>query len=74
MKTTGATRGVEDRTAGCVLHVALELDDEGWKLAFGRELSGRAWLRRVRPRDREAVLREIRAAKRRFGLEPDARV
>lgn len=74
MKTTGATRWAQDRAVGCVLHVAFELDDEGWKLAFGRELSGRAWMRRARPRDREAVLREIGRAERRFGFPPDARV
>lgn len=74
MKTTGATRWAKDTTAECVLHMAMELDDEGWKLAFGVELAGRARLRRVRPRDREAVLREIEMAKQHWRLAEGVRV
>lgn len=56
------------------LHLALELDDEGWKLGFTTGLGQRPRERRIRPRDGTALLEEIERAKRRFGLEPGTRV
>lgn len=41
----GATRWKEGKWAGAVFHVAFELDDQGLKLAFGRGLGKRPWLR-----------------------------
>lgn len=70
----GATRGNEGKSGGAVVHVAFELDDQGWKLAFGTKLGKRPWFRRVPPRDREAILAAIEAAKKRFGLPPRCRV
>jgi transposase len=72
--TKGATRWKEGTPFGVVLHVACELDDQGWKLAFGTVLGKRPWLRRVSPRDRQGILAAMEAAKARFGLEADARV
>lgn len=66
--TKGATRGKESKWAEGVFHVALELDEEGWKPALGRALGKRPWLRRVSPRDRAGMVAVIQAAKRRFGL------
>ncbi|MGD2068045.1 MAG: IS110 family transposase [Gemmatimonadota bacterium] len=72
--TTGATRREEDTTVRRTLHVALELDDKRWTLAFTTGLGQRPRTRAVAPRDREAVLREVERAKRRFGLEGGVRV
>ncbi len=72
--TKGATRGRESNRAGAVLHVAFELDDQGWKLALGTRLGKQPWLRRVSPRDREGILAVIEAAKARFRLGDNARV
>jgi transposase len=54
--------------------MAFELDDKGWKLGFTTGLGQRARRRQVKPRDREAILREIERARRRFGLEEGVRV
>ena len=56
------------------MHVAFELDDQGWKLALGTRLGKQPWLRRVSPRDREGILAVIEAAKARFRLGDNARV
>jgi transposase len=56
------------------LYVAFELGWDKWKLAFGKEMAGNARLRNVAARDRGAVLREIAAAKAKFGLPADAAV
>lgn len=54
--------------------MALELDDLRWTLTMGTGMGRRPRQRRVRPRDREAVLREIEETKRRFGLPIEVRV
>lgn len=71
---TGTTRRTESTTDGPVLHVAFELDDLRWTLTMATGVGRRPRQRRVRPRDREAVLREIEETKRRFGLPEDGRV
>lgn len=57
-----------------VLFLALELSWGKWKLAFtvGRGQNPR--MRSIDARDTEAVKKEIKAAKKRFGLNPDCRV
>lgn len=71
---TGTTRRGENTSGAAVLHVALELDDLRWMLTMGTAIGRRPRQRRVRPRDREAVVREIEETKRRFGLPRDVRV
>jgi transposase len=63
---TGTIRRMEDRPGEAVLHVAFELDDLRWTLTMGTGMGRRARHRRVRPRDREAVLDEIAETQRRF--------
>lgn len=70
---TGTTRGIEDRPDEAVLHVAFELDDLRWTLTMGTGIGRRPRQRRVRPRDREAVLEEIAETQRRFRVA-DGRV
>lgn len=70
----GTARGRKDTAGGAVLHVAFELDDLRWTLTMATGMGRRPRQRRVRPRGREAVLREIEETKRRFGLGPGARV
>ena len=65
---TGAIRRIEDSPGEAVLHVAFELDDLRWTLTMGTEMGRRPRQRRVRPRDRAAVLAEIEETKRRFGV------
>lgn len=71
MSTTTTTRSI-DRTA--TLHLAFELGNGRWRLGFTTAFGQRARHRTVAARDREAVLREIEAAKERFGLATDTRV
>ena len=71
---TGTTREEENTSGGTVLHVALELDDLRWTLTMGTTMGRRPRQRRVPPRDRVAVLREVEETKRRFGLPTDVRV
>lgn len=56
------------------LYLAFELDDEAWKLGFTTGLAQRPRERRIRPRDKEAIGKEIAEAKRRFGLPASSRV
>ena len=65
---TGTTSKIEDRPGKPVLHVAFELDDLRWTLTMGTGMGRRSRQRRVPPRDRTAVLREIEETKRRFGV------
>jgi len=64
------------RAAVCadVLYVAFELGWTEWKLAFATTPIERPRLRTIRARSRGAVLDEIAAAKKRFGLPEDAPV
>lgn len=71
---TGTTRRRKSTTDGRILHVAFELDDLRWTLTMATGMGKRPRQRRVRPRDREAVLREIEETKRCFGLGPGSRV
>lgn len=71
---TGTTRRGEATSDEAVLHVALELDDLRWTLTMGTAMGRRPRQRQVRPRDREALLREIEETKGRFGLPGDVRV
>lgn len=50
------------------LHMALELDDQSWKLGFTTGIGQAPRERRVRPRDTVQILAEIRWARKRFGL------
>lgn len=65
---TGTTRRTEGTAGEAILHVAFELDDLRWTLTMGTRMGRRPRQRQVRPRDREAVLREIEETKRRFGV------
>jgi transposase len=57
-----------------VLHVAFELGWGQWKLAFGTQAADNPRLRTVNGRDRDAVVREIAAAKTKFRLPAAAPV
>ena len=56
------------------LYLALDLGQKNWKLAFTVGLGQKPRLRTIAARDIEALLAEIRAAKRRFDLAEDAPV
>lgn len=71
---TGTTRRGKDTCGDAVLHVAFELDDLRWTLTMGTAIGRKPRQRRVPPRNREAVVREIEETKRRFGLAEDVRV
>lgn len=71
MSTTTTTRS-DDRTA--TLHLAFELGNSRWQLGFTTGFGQRARVRTVAARDGAAVLREIAAARDRFGLPAEARV
>lgn len=71
---TGTTREGKGTGPEAVLHVAFELDDLRWTLTMGTAMGRKPRQRRVRPRDRQAVLREIEETKLRFGLPEEARV
>jgi transposase len=57
-----------------VLYLALDLGQKGWKLAFTVGLGQKPRLRTIAARDTDALMAEIAAAKRRFGLPEDAAV
>jgi transposase len=57
-----------------VLYLALELGQKNWKLAFTVGLGQKPRLRTIAARDTEALMAEIKAAKKRFGLPEDAAV
>ena len=57
-----------------VLYLSLELGQKNWKLAFTVGLGQKPRLRTIAARDTEALMAEIRAAKKRFGLPEDAAV
>ena len=72
--TTAATEETMSSTTGEILHLAFELGRKKWKLGFTIGLGQKARKKNVTGGDRAAVLNEIAAAKRRFGLAADARV
>jgi transposase len=51
-----------------VLYFSLELGSKDWKLAFTTGLGQKPRLRTIKARDTDALLAEIKAAKKRFGL------
>jgi len=57
-----------------VLYLAFELGWNNWKLASSTGLGQKPRLRTIPARDLDAVLAEIKAAKKRFGLPEDAAV
>jgi transposase len=57
-----------------VLYLALELGQKTWKLAFTVGLGQKPRLRTIAARDTEALMAEIAAAKKRFGLPEGASV
>lgn len=65
---TGTTSRMKDRSGEGILQVAFELDDLRWTLTMGTQMGRPPRQRRVRPRDRAAVLGEIEETKRRFGI------
>jgi transposase len=68
------TLGKEANTERAVLHVAFELGEKGWRLAFTTGLGQKPRQRKIGPGDLEALEREIARAKRRFGLAERTRV
>ena len=57
-----------------VLYLSLELGQKNWKLAFTVGLGQKPRLRTIAARDTEALMAEITAAKKRFGLPENAAV
>ena len=57
-----------------MLFLSLELGQKNWKLAFTVGLGQKSRLRTIAARDTEALMAEIAAAKKRFGLPEDAAV
>src|SRR5262245_46190399 len=57
-----------------VLYLALELGQRTWKLASTVGLGQKPRLRTIAARDTDALMAEIAAAKKRFGLPEDAAV
>lgn len=72
--STATTRTGEDREATPVLHLAFELGNSAWKLAFTTGLGQRARERTIPARNLALLRAEMGRAKGRFGLEPSARV
>lgn len=73
-KQPTAAGTVAHEVRAITLHLALELDDEGWKLGFTTGMAQRPRERRIQPRDGAVLLKEVERAKRRFGLAAEARV
>ena len=57
-----------------VLYFSLELGSKTWKLAFTIGLGQKPRLRTIAARDTDALMAEIKAAKKRFGLPENAAV
>lgn len=76
--TAGLSRHSKRNSTGSpsdrVLYVALELSHETWKLAFAVGVGPSTRRRDIAARDIPALLREIRAAKRKLRLTADAAV
>ena len=69
---TATTR--DDEATGPALHVAFELGETSWKLAFTPGMGRKARLRTIVSRDRVGVTREIARAKECFSLPAQAPV
>jgi hypothetical protein len=68
-----AARGCESMSGEAVLYMALELSARSWKVLFASSRGGRRE-RRVAAGDVAKLVAEVAAAKRKLGLEPQARV
>ncbi len=71
---TQTTRSTQDSADDRTLHVALELSKTSWKLAFSDGSARRPRVVGVAARDWRRFEAEVAAAKRRFGLAPEAPV
>jgi hypothetical protein len=69
-----ATRLREAKSDPRILHLAFELSNSTWKLAFTTGLGQKSRERQIAARDLEGLRREIDRAKQRFGLAQQARV
>ena len=70
-----ATHATDSTTANApVLYLALELSWASWKLAFTVGAGQKPRLRSITARDTDALIGEIAAARRRFGLPEEAPV
>lgn len=72
--TTAVTRGPKDSAGSAMLHVALELSEKTWRLAFTTGLGQKARQVKVRAGGVREVVGQVELAKRRFGLATDVRV
>jgi transposase len=71
MTATGSSNGMNPQP---VLHVAFELGEKTWKLAFTVGHGQKPRLREIMSRDTLAWLGELAAAKERFGLPAEVKV
>jgi transposase len=71
---TAATQAGVDSKQPPILYMAFELGRKKWKLGFTVGLGQKARRRTIAGGDMEAVLREIAAGRRRFGVSEEARV
>ena len=69
-----ATRMNDCNQPQAVLHMAMELGEARWKLAFTTGLGQKPRRREIPARDTEVLWSEIQAAKERFGLAAEAAV
>jgi transposase len=68
------TRTRNDNTAASILHVAFELAEKHWKLAFTTGTGQKPRTRQITAGDLGTVAQEIERARQRFKLPADARV
>ncbi len=68
------TRRFDPTALENTLCVSFELGEGRWTLSFTSGFGEKVFRRSVRSRDREAVLRVLKAMKERLGLAPDCRV
>src|SRR4051812_37255309 len=71
---TATTRSIVSRASVPTLHLALDLGNTIWKLAFATGHAHAPRLRTMPARDLAQLAAEIAAAKARFGLPADAPV
>jgi transposase len=71
---TATTRHVDPTARHDTVHLSLELGEDGWTLSFTSGFGDPVLRRRVRSRDRDALLREIDTMKERMGVAREGRV
>ena len=71
---TATTRHFDPTARDDTLHLSLELGEGSWTLSFTAGFGEPVFRRRIRSRDRDALLREIDALKERMGLARECRV